>query len=446
MEKGKDKTLLQLRITQGTQTRHRVLKGGQTLTVGQSPENDITLFGENYPKKHALLVKKSKHCQIHLQEYMGGAMWLGNSRLAFEDLIKHRLLPRKGDSFVIQVSAGTEGFIDLGEVRIDFSYNGTQAAPQEYTDYSWRRAFIKSLGRDLVFKFVFVFLLTIHAGLLGFYHGKEIQPEAKPIELEKIPERFARFILKPPSEPVIKSTGEVVAQGEASKAETAKTEDKTAAERSEGNAEGNPTNPVAGEGLLGLISGVGASKASSSVVDFLVDKGLVKELDNVFSETNLKVGNGGSSSGDKFDQLIAFSERGGIDKLVSGYEQVETVTLKKQGQVNIESPANLRETEGATGQRSEESIRSMILSNMGRITYIYNKYLKRDPNLRGKLVLEIAIAASGEITNCYVVEETVNNPDFVNEILSAVRRWKFAAIARGTVTVNYPFVFYKAEG
>jgi len=34
---------------------------------------------------------------------------------------------------------------------------------------------------------------------------------------------------------------------------------------------------------------------------------------------------------------------------------------------------------------------------------------------------------------------------FINDILSAVRRWRFPSITEGVVIVTYPMIFYRAQ-
>ena len=201
------------------------------------------------------------------------------------------------------------------------------------------------------------------------------------------------------------------------------------------------------QGLLGLISGTGSSDRDASIVDVLMDKGLAQELTEVAGETNLRVGrrNGESSvNSDGLDELLEATTTGGIDDLLGDLDDgVPSVELRKDGQVSVERTTSIIASEEAVGQRDEESLLAVVTANMGRITYIYNKYLKRDPQLQGKISLDISIAASGRISKIDVAEDTVLNREFLNELLNAVRRWRFDPIDRGTVTVNYPFVFYK---
>ncbi|MFQ5675712.1 MAG: TonB family protein, partial [bacterium] len=79
----------------------------------------------------------------------------------------------------------------------------------------------------------------------------------------------------------------------------------------------------------------------------------------------------------------------------------------------------------------------------GRLTYIYNKYLKHDAGLSGKMVVEVVIAADGHVSNVKLVSSDLHKPEFEREVLNFVRKWKYEAIDQGDVTVTYPLVFNK---
>jgi len=206
-------------------------------------------------------------------------------------------------------------------------------------------------------------------------------------------------------------------------------------------------NPAASAGLLGLISGSGSTGKSSSIVDALVDKGLVADLNNIVGGgTNLKVSKNGDNKDelDPLDQLIGTGGSGGIDDFLSALEDdVPQVELKKQAKVDLVKPSKVSGSKEALGQRSEQSIWSVVSSRQGRIKYLYEKYLKRNPNLRGKITIEFTIAANGFVSEARILESTINHPELEQELLALVRRLKFDPIPSGNLTTIFPFVFSK---
>ena len=71
----------------------------------------------------------------------------------------------------------------------------------------------------------------------------------------------------------------------------------------------------------------------------------------------------------------------------------------------------------------------------------YEKYLKRNPNLAGKLTVRFTIAASGRVTSVQILENTTGNENLQRDIIRKIKMWRFEKITEGDVTVTYPFVF-----
>ena len=121
------------------------------------------------------------------------------------------------------------------------------------------------------------------------------------------------------------------------------------------------------------------------------------------------------------------------------------VTLTKKAKVDLVRPSKMTGSEEALGQRSEQSIMKVVLARQGRITYLYQKYLKRNPNLRGKISIEFTIAPNGFVTSARMIESTVNHPDLERDLLNLVKRLKFDPIPSGNVTAIFPFEFLRVN-
>ena len=200
------------------------------------------------------------------------------------------------------------------------------------------------------------------------------------------------------------------------------------------------------KGLLGLIAGTGNSKQGSTVIESLVDKGLVRELDDILkSGQNLEVELPSLTDvGGNLDDLLSTSSLE-VDSLISGMGVDDAVQLKEKGEVSLESFGDINGSDAALGYRSEQSIRDDINKYKNRVTYTYNKYLKLDPDLNGKVIIEVVIEASGTVSNCRVISSTVQNQKFVNELKNIVSQFRFKAIPEGRVTVENPFVFVRRD-
>ncbi len=107
-------------------------------------------------------------------------------------------------------------------------------------------------------------------------------------------------------------------------------------------------------------------------------------------------------------------------------------------------------TEGGTGggtgalpgvYRSNASLLAIIQRYAAGIQYCYGNELKRDPGLKGKLVVALTVSASGAVTEATIVENTVGSSRLAQCALSQIREWKFPAISGGSTSFQTPFVF-----
>lgn len=101
---------------------------------------------------------------------------------------------------------------------------------------------------------------------------------------------------------------------------------------------------------------------------------------------------------------------------------------------------------GSSGKpsRSREEIELVFDRNKGAIFALYNRALREDPTLEGKLVLRLTIAPSGEVTFCEVVSSELGNIDMEQKLVQRVRMFRFEARDVETVTTTKPIDFFPA--
>ena len=92
-------------------------------------------------------------------------------------------------------------------------------------------------------------------------------------------------------------------------------------------------------------------------------------------------------------------------------------------------------------QRSIEEIRRIFDTNKGAIFAIYNRALRQDPTLQGKVVLELVIDPSGAVVDCKVVASELADDTLVAKIVNRVRLFNFGKRDVGRTTISYPVHF-----
>jgi len=98
---------------------------------------------------------------------------------------------------------------------------------------------------------------------------------------------------------------------------------------------------------------------------------------------------------------------------------------------------------GEAGSRSPESILRVIREHVGGFRYTYEKFLKENPSIGGRVSLKFTIGPSGDIVAIEIANSNTGNATLDQEIKDKARRMKFESIEKGNVTVTYAFVLDK---
>ena len=94
--------------------------------------------------------------------------------------------------------------------------------------------------------------------------------------------------------------------------------------------------------------------------------------------------------------------------------------------------------------RSIEEIQMVFDRNKGAIYSVYNRALRKDPMLQGKIVLKLTIAPSGKVTSCVLVSSELHDGVVSQKISQRVKLFNFEARDVNEVTITYPIEFLPA--
>ncbi|HEB59352.1 MAG TPA: TonB family protein [Gammaproteobacteria bacterium] len=135
----------------------------------------------------------------------------------------------------------------------------------------------------------------------------------------------------------------------------------------------------------------------------------------------------------------------GIDTGAIGQPTGNThLTDREAAAVASNIPSSRQRPVGGGGRgasRTDEDIQLVFDRYKGAIDRIYNKALRRDPTLQGKIVFKLTIAPSGKVTKISIVSSEMNNPALEKRLMTRIKLFNFGAKPVGTVTVTYPVVF-----
>jgi len=91
--------------------------------------------------------------------------------------------------------------------------------------------------------------------------------------------------------------------------------------------------------------------------------------------------------------------------------------------------------------RSIEEIQLVFDRNKAAIYSIYNRALRKDPTLEGKVVLKLTISPDGRVVACELVSSELSAPGIERKLVARIRLFDFGAKEVETMVVTYPIDF-----
>jgi protein TonB len=109
-------------------------------------------------------------------------------------------------------------------------------------------------------------------------------------------------------------------------------------------------------------------------------------------------------------------------------------------------PAGGARRTGTSGRasRSREEIELVFDRNKGAIFALYNRALRIDPSLEGKLVLRLTIAPNGVVTFCEIVTSELGDEELENKLVQRIKLFRFEAKDVEAITTTKPIDFFPA--
>lgn len=90
---------------------------------------------------------------------------------------------------------------------------------------------------------------------------------------------------------------------------------------------------------------------------------------------------------------------------------------------------------------SKSSIMAVIETNTkDRLKQIYDKNLKRNRHIQGKIIARITIDPNGSVLKLKIIETEITDHKFIQDISNDISKWQFKKSTKGA-TVTIPFTF-----
>lgn len=216
-----------------------------------------------------------------------------------------------------------------------------------------------------------------------------------------------------------------------------------------GRSQEEIASSVGSKGVLALLSSSSSTASGSQVADILGGQGennsdLDKALSGL-SGIRTTAGTGSDKSGSGVKGGRAQGD-GSLDGLVSGLGKANAGSFERSGDLVLVSDSPLIEKsdkQGVAG-RNQDDIQAVVLSHNKTIQYCYEKELKRNPSLKGKVVVRFTITPDGTVESVELVSSDLGNRRVERCIMSKIRRWSdFGEVdpSFGNTTIRQAYAF-----
>ena len=107
-------------------------------------------------------------------------------------------------------------------------------------------------------------------------------------------------------------------------------------------------------------------------------------------------------------------------------------------------PGNRPLSSGPGPSRTDEEIQIVFDRYKASLYRLYNRELRRDPTLQGKMILRLTIEPDGSVSLCQLQSTDMNAPDLSAQVVDRVKTFDFGAKEVPAVTIVYPIDFLPA--
>ncbi len=463
MSENKDKKILRIGLIQnGKIVEERLLRKREPITIGQSPRNTFVLSSAGLPKTYSLFEMKGTSYFLNFRAGMNGKISVEDSVLDFRALREQKLARKKGENYILKLSERSRGKVMFGEVTVLFQFVEPPPPPSKLQLPASMRGGAIGGGMELPFLYCLLGSFVVQVFSTAFIVTRDYPEETQ--SLDKLPDRFVGVLLedKPPppppkkikveekeevddDAPVDKTVEKEAAEPEPEPEPEPKAEPKSAEEKAREKAKKIEEfqEKVASKTILKFVGAVGADGESGSLIDSLKEGASSVALKDAF------IGDGLTAAKDSSTKRLSRTSgksgkvAGLDDSALKGRKAGKVKSGKKGKEVAVKGRMKLKKPSEAfgTGVLSPNAITKVVKRRAGAVKSCYERQLKRNPKLKGKVVVQFEILQSGRVGKTKIVKNTTRDPAVGDCIKKQVKRWRFPKPDGGSVTVSFPFLF-----
>jgi TonB family protein len=430
------KKILRACVVQGGKViEEQRLHRREPLTVGYGPRNTFVIADSTLPKSHQLFAVKGNQYELVLTEGMRGRLSIDNKPVDFASLKSQGLLAKRGDYFYLSLTDSHRGKVVIGDITIIFQFVVPPPAPaRPQLPAAARGNIVQRI--DWPYAATLLAVFALETPLIAYF---EVAPKPTSLTLDDIDDRWAQLIVPemPKKAPELpknnkKANGAASRKRAETKADDTKEDPQAKAKAAARKAK--ISKAIGGKGILAILGTTGDGAATGAVADVLGGGGIGGDLDSAFdgiSGVGLATGGERTTRGGGSGDAASI---GGLATSGGGNVGLGNKRETRLGSVATAAP-------DVDGALDSDAIAKVVRSRKRMVQDCYERELKRNPGLSGKIEIEFTIDANGRISEAFVASNRMGSDAVGDCIISRLKRWRFPKPDGGSVTVNFPFIF-----
>jgi outer membrane biosynthesis protein TonB len=437
--------LLRVGIIQGDRILEERHLLREDVTIGHDAKNTIVLPpSDELPAKFALFENRNNQYQLVFDDAMKGRVDLGSSDVDLDRIRKQGLAQERGTNYVLPLQESARGKVDLGDITLFFQFITPPPASEKPTlPPDVQGGFWKTLDR--VFFGILAASLLLHVLWGAYIFAADLPPEPE-LALDQLEDRFVKAIIpqKPPEPEKVAeapAAAEEKAEAQEDKKDKGESRQNDARPQDAAQRKAEVVKKVSGKGLLKILgsSGAAGGGAFADVLGGSTGGGEIAEA---------LAGAGGVGVATT-EALGASGPKGGGTGNVAGIGDLGTsgggkVDLGSKAEVAVTGRVRDAAPEVDSADVDRDALARYVKARLKAIQNCYEKELKRNPSLKGKVVVRFSIKPSGRTGDIDIEENTLGNEAVGSCIRTVIRSWVFPFKPDDEVPVAYPFVFSPA--
>jgi len=414
--------------------QEKVLKIGETVTIGENPRNSFVLTGTKLPPRHELFIAKGDSYVLAVPDWVEGKISWKDGIRGLDEIRQRGEAVKKGEIYYYQLNENVRGKVSIGSSTILFQFVPAPPEPVRAVSAADFRPRFFDEDDPLFHGLLGLFSLVGALFMTWIY----TTPPRERVDLDSLKDALDLVVERKIDKPI-----EIV-QEDTTEADGPKKDDKPekAPEKTE-KAQTRPETPQAASKesvakkslLLQMIGTSGNANGENAVADILGDDaasmaGLDRALAGVSGVEQANAGNIGVKSGGTGGRGDATV---GVGVATGGNSNVGTGSVKvKVAKVDM-GTADADVEAGDAG-----NISAVVRKSQGRITTCLDRALKANPSVNGRVSVGWTIQA-GRVTESHLVKNSTGDDSLGQCITTAVRAFRFDESLTANVA-EFPWV------